>query len=243
MRTQGQKVLLSSGGMDSALLAQRPELYGAVHVFVDIGQKYLAKELRAASLVAQNSNAALHVVRTMQIAEFEHTSGIIPFRNAEMILCAAQYGTDIYLGVIADEINSDKSPEFCRAIEDVLNISHKKQYWTEGKDFQIHTPFRQWSKTDLVTEYLRTGGSLSQLLQSVSCYSSTDQHCGECASCFKRWVALVNATGRNSACEWGFLYDPYNWKSQTEWEAKLTAYSTQRADEILSAFAIARNVE
>lgn len=236
----GQKVLLSSGGMDSALLAQAGELSGAIHLFVDIGQKYLQKEMEAAQLVAEHAGAVFIAVKTMQIARFEHKSGIIPFRNAEMILCAAQYGTDIYLGVIADEINSDKSVEFCTAMEAVLNISHKKQYWTEGKQFAIHTPFRGWSKTDLVRSYIRSGGSLDNLLRSVSCYSATDQHCGQCASCFKRWVALTNAVGRNNAQEWGFLHDPYQWKSQEEWHNKFLEYTPQRAIEIQTAFEIAR---
>ena len=39
----------------------------------------------------------------------DEKSGIIPNRNAELILSAAMYGERIYFGVIKDEINSDKS--------------------------------------------------------------------------------------------------------------------------------------
>ena len=57
MQTQPQKVLLSSGGMDSFLLACEPLLAGAVHVFVDIGQKYVAKERKSAQFVAKHVGA------------------------------------------------------------------------------------------------------------------------------------------------------------------------------------------
>lgn len=232
------KVLLSSGGMDSFLLAHEPELAGAVHVFVDIGQKYLDKELEAAAFVAESCKARLHVVRAAQIAKFEHSSGIIPFRNAEMILSAAQYGTEIYLGVIADEINSDKSIEFLAAMEMVLNISHRKQYWTEGKEYRILTPFRLTTKSQLVNRFLANGGSMGYLLRSVSCYAATDHHCGQCASCFKRWVALTNATQEDQGRYFG--HHPALWKPLAHWKRAMEDYSDQRAAEISDALSRAK---
>lgn len=240
MPSTQQNVLLSSGGMDSFLLACEPKLRRGLHVFVDIGQKYLQKERKAAAFIAKEVGATFVEMKTAQLAEYEHSSGIIPFRNAEMILCAAQHGTQIYLGVIADEINSDKSLEFCEAMENVLNISHRKQYWTEGKQYAICTPFRQFSKTQLVQKYLSAGYPLSFLLKSVSCYDGGNLHCGSCASCFKRWVALVNATRVDHAVDWGFVQHPYEWKSQSHWANVISGYSETRATEIVNAFAIAR---
>lgn len=234
-----QKVLLSSGGMDSWLLAHEPELKGAIHVFVDIGQKYVEKELSASMGLSQELGAIFEFVRGPDLAQYEHSSGIIPFRNAQMIMLAALYGEHIYFGVIADEINSDKSEEFCVATESVLNISHRKQYWTEGKQYEIRTPFRNFTKTQLVQRYHDNGGSLPKLLTSVSCYDAGAEHCGQCASCFKRWVALVNVSKRNDWQEWGFVKNPYVWKPEEEWNEKLKAYSGQRASEILDAFATA----
>lgn len=234
------KVLLSSGGMDSFLLAHEPELKGAIHVFVDINQKYLVKEMKAAHYVAKSCGSEIFVAVANPIAKYEHESGIIPFRNAEMILCAAQFGTEIYLGVIADEINSDKSPEFLEAMEQVLNISHAKQYWTEGKTFKLLTPFRNMSKTTLVERYLANGGDLSHLLKSVSCYSASNEHCGRCASCFKRWVALTNAT-RKDQCE-SFAEHPAQWKSMSHWANAIEGYSVTRGAEIAYALSLARGL-
>lgn len=234
-----QKVLLSSGGMDSWLLAHEPELKGAIHVFVNIGQKYAHKEEDASYSLANELRAVYKIVDGPNLAKYEHSTGIIPFRNAQMLMLAALYGEQIYFGVIADEINSDKSEEFVVAMESVLNISHQPQYWTEGKRFEIRTPFRQFTKTQLVQRYHDNGGSLPKLLTSVSCYDAGNKHCGRCASCFKRWVALVNVSRRNDWQEWGFVSNPYTWKSEADWNEKMKAYSGQRASEILDAFATA----
>lgn len=235
-----RKVLLSSGGLDSWLLAHEPELKGAVHLFVDIGQKYASKERSASYALANELGADWEVVVGPNLAMYEHSSGIIPFRNAQMIMLAALYGEAIYFGVIADEINSDKSEEFVAVMESVLNISHRPQYWTEGKRFEIRTPFRHTTKSDLVRSYLSNGGELAKLLTSVSCYDAGEHHCGRCASCSKRWIALVNALGVDNWKEWGFVQHPYTWKSSVEWWTSCKNYSFSRSNEVLSALKIAQ---
>src|SRR5690606_25260923 len=92
-------VLLSSGGMDTFLLAHHLKANGveAEHVFVDVGQSYAQKEEAAAMFVAATVAAPFHRCSGAQLARYEHPSGIIPFRNAELILNAAQYGDDIYM--------------------------------------------------------------------------------------------------------------------------------------------------
>lgn len=234
-----QKVLLSSGGMDSWLLAHEPELKDAVHVFVDIGQKYKDKEWKAAYALIQELGADYKYVVGPDLGQYEHSTGIIPFRNAQMLLLAGLYGEQIYFGVIADEINSDKSPEFVQAIQDTMNISHRAQYWTEGKTYQILTPFREFTKSELVRRYLANGGSLDKLLTSVSCYDAGTHHCGRCASCFKRWVALVNATQVDNWRAWDFAQHPFTWKTNTEWKEKAKGYSVSRAEELICAMNIA----
>lgn len=230
-----QKVLLSSGGMDSFLLAHERELRGAIHVFVNLRQKYVDKERVAAMAVAKMAGAQFVEMKTLNMGAYEHATGIIPFRNAELILCCAQHGNHIYLGVIADEINSDKSVEFCDAMANVLNISHRPQYWTEGKRFEIRTPFRNDTKSALLARYLRNGGTWDNILQSVSCYDAGSKHCGRCASCFKRWVAMINVTTMNEWQEWGFVADPFEWKPASEWAKKFADYADGRAAEIESA--------
>lgn len=235
-----KKILLSSGGMDSFLLAHEPELAGADHLFVNVGQEYGLKERRAAKFIADEVGATLHDMQASDMARFEHKpTGIIPFRNAELILCAAQYGEDIYLGVIADEVNSDKSPEFLDAMTRVLDISHRGQYWTEGRTFRLLTPFRDTTKTELVRRYLARGGDLQRLLKSVSCYDGGLQHCGRCSSCFKRWVALTVATGKDAAEFQEWQTHPGKVHLRSYWERKLLGYPARRVHDVFTALDIA----
>lgn len=235
------KVLLSSGGMDSFLLAHEPELEGAKHVFVNVGQAYVTKEKIAARYVAKSAGAEFIDVFGPDLCKFEHKpTGIIPFRNAELILCAAQHGEQIYMGVIADEVNSDKSPEFFNAMEMVLNISHRKQYWTEGREYSLLTPFREFSKTELVRRFLQRGGKLLHLLRSVSCYSQQSTHCGRCSSCFKRWVALTCATGIDAMKLQAWERHPAMWHDLDYWKEKLTGYSERRQADVFQALEIAK---
>lgn len=238
-----KKVLLSSGGMDSMLLAHELELKGAIHLFVNVGQKYGRKEYDAARHVADTAGAQFETMQASDMCRFEHSAtGIIPFRNAELILCAAQYGEDIYLGVIADEVNSDKSPEFLAAMKQVLDISHRAQYWTEGREFQLKTPFRGYTKTELVKRYIANGGSLTDLFQTVSCYDGGDKHCGRCSSCFKRWVALTVALGQDAADPVAPVHawarHPATWQTRAYWLQKLATYAPRRRREVMVALDI-----
>lgn len=221
--------------MDSFLLAMQPDWRNeAVHVFVDIGQMYRVKELRSAQHIAEACGTTLREVTGAQIAFFEHSSGIIPYRNAEMILCAAQYGDEIGLGVVADEVNSDKSDAFFRAMERVLNISHMKQYWTEGKSHRILTPLKSMTKVQHIQQYLARGGGMMALLATVSCYDGDEHHCGRCASCFKRWVALAVATGDPYV---QFYVDkPWEAYSQDYLRSRMHTYSETRIEETRAAY-------
>ena len=226
-------VILASGGLDSFLCWYIYQ-QDAANVFVDIGHKYISKEMRALrnlQLAIPNFKVIWH--KGSQIGPLEdEASGIIPNRNAELILGAAAYGEDIYFGVIKDEINSDKSSEFIAAMTDVLNISNRKQYWTEGQTYRILTPTIEYNKTDLIQMYLDKGGLLEHLELTVSCYSDTDQHCGDCPSCFKRWVAFTN-----NDIPFETLNDPMDFAHKHGIIEKCAdgTYSDDRASEIITA--------
>jgi len=226
-------VILASGGLDS-FLCWYIFRQDAVNVFVNIGQKYAKKEgqaLRNLMRKIPEFDVVEHAGSLIGPLEDEK-SGIIPNRNAELILSAAVYGEWIYFGVIKDEINSDKSPEFIKAMEDVLNISNRKQYWTEGKTFQILTPTKEYNKTDLIKMYLDKGGLVEHLELTVSCYSDTEQHCGDCPSCFKRWIAF-----KNNDIPFVTINDPMDFahKQGIIEKCKDGTYADGRANEIITA--------
>jgi len=228
-----QPVVLASGGLDSFLCWYifRPD---ALNVFVNIDHKYSRKEGKAlGNLKEQVQNFRVVEHKGSKIGPLEdEKSGIIPNRNAELILSAAAYGEDIYFGVIKDEINSDKSPEFIKAMEDVLNISNRKQYWTEGKTFKIFTPTVGRNKTELIKMYLDEGGIVEHLELTVSCYSDTEHHCGNCPSCFKRWIAF-----KNNDIPFVTINDPMDFahKQGIIEKCKDGTYADGRANEIITA--------
>ena len=226
-------VILASGGLDS-FLCWYIFRQDAVNVFVNIGQKYAKKEgqaLRNLMRKIPEFDVVEHAGSLIGPLEDEK-SGIIPNRNAELILSAAQYGERIYFGVIKDEINSDKSLEFIKAMEDVLNISNRKQYWTEGKTFKILTPTKEYNKTELIKIYLEKGGLVEHLELTVSCYSDTEHHCGDCPSCFKRWIAF-----KNNDIPFVTINDPMDFahKQGIIEKCKDGTYADGRANEILTA--------
>jgi 7-cyano-7-deazaguanine synthase len=243
-----KSVVLASGGLDSFIswfLFQsnickphtksiQPNEESAKNIFVDLGQKYIQKERQAVRNLQTNiKEFELIEHQGSQIGQFElEPSGIIPSRNAELLLCGSQYGQNIYMGVLKDEINSDKSPEFIRSMVDVLNISNKKQYWTEGKEFRIETPTRTYNKTELVKMYLEHGGTVEHLNLTVSCYSDSVKHCGSCPSCFKRYVAF-----KNNDIPFETLNNPIEWIKSNGIIEKCNdgTYPEGRSLEILSA--------
>lgn len=231
------KVVLASGGMDSFLLWRLYAPDDSTNVFIDVGQKYAYKERLALRGLA-------HMVPNFKIAEavgphlgaYERPSGIIPLRNAHLILTAAQLdvGDDILLGVVRDEINSDKSLEFMRAMADVLNVSWRAQYWTDGRTFTVQTPMRHLSKAEAVTRYIAAGYRLDDLLATVSCYDADELHCGRCPSCFKRWVAL-RLNGIDGQQRWASDPAVYGRQSGVLLKATRGEYPPARADEIIQA--------
>lgn len=229
--TKKKTGVLYSGGMDS-FLAWKLHAPNAALVFVDIGQKYIAKEYAAVN--ATSGNTRVVVVKTMQTGKEEMPSGIILHRNAMLVTAAAFYYNDIIMGVVADEINSDKSPEFMTAMETVLNISHRGQYWNngEGVEYSVRSPIRDYTKSELVAEYLMQGHNEDTLLKTVSCYAADDGQCGQCPSCFKRWVALTNNGMRQP-----FQKDPLQWAVEQGIVKKTRdgTYAPRRANEILTA--------
>lgn len=227
-------VVLASGGMDSFIawwLTGRE----ALNVFVDVGHKYAHKEWEAVQRLGERVPRFRNIHTTGRgLGAYELPSGIIPNRNAHLILTAATYGSHIVLGVLHGEINSDKSVDFFRAMQHVLNIGNLPQYWNHGQDivYRVTSPLRHMTKTEAVRAYLEAKGERSWLLQTVSCYSAFDGHCGACPSCFKRWVAL-----RNNHIPQHFHHDPVVWARETGVliKAEDGTYDARRANEIKEA--------
>lgn len=183
--------ILASGGMDSFLVWS---LYKeATNIYVRLGHKYQLKEIKALFRLSKELEGfKVAVVDGPPMGALETPSGIIPMRNAELILSASHVADRIMLGVLKDETDNDKSAEFFSSMETVLNVSWRSQPWNDnvGRNFQVYSPIRNYTKAQLIKLYVDHGNDPANLSFTVSCYSDTQHHCGACPSCAQRWIAL-----------------------------------------------------
>ncbi len=198
------QINLCSGGMDS-YLAWKLFTPDATNVYVRLGHRYEQQEVGALARLMANDHAfRVTAVTGPMIGNLETPSGIIPCRNLLLLATAAAHAGGmpdartvvLYLGALAGEINSDKSAEFCLAAQRVLDISWRPQYWTTGVQFIVDSAVREYTKAQLITEYVKQGYDLALLGATRSCYSgdvdrdADRRHCARCTACFKRWVAF-----------------------------------------------------
>jgi 7-cyano-7-deazaguanine synthase len=177
------KVLLYSGGMDSWIINKL--LNPDVKLYIDIKGSYNAFE--RAKLPADV------VVETLDLHKFERKDKIVPLRNLFFISLASLYGTEIYLGATAGDRVLDKSPVFAQMAEELLSYLWREQHWTYGRPIYVHLPFKTYTKTELLKEYIARGFDLEEAYyQSFSCYSPDEQGhpCWQCKACVRKYIAF-----------------------------------------------------
>lgn len=209
---QNKRILLFSGGLDSLIawrLLNMPDC-----LYFAIGHKYQEAELasihRLQNFIETNFNEKLNVIisNRLQIGDLEEVDGHIPYRNELFVSVAAAAGYNkIYIGALAGETSRDKSWRF-------LNDTSKYLSFLEQRQIEILAPFKRMTKTDLVKKYLinySTDLDRQLLLQTTSCYNANANdlnfRCGQCMSCFRRWVALEN----NGLTE-EYKFNPAEWE-------------------------------
>ena len=111
-----------------------------------------------------------------------------------MALLASNYGNEIYLGATKGDTTKDKDYVFKTQIEGMLNYfaldSHKVPQ--KGYPYKVHMPFKDMSKVEIVTKFIKAGGNVNKLMKySRSCYIGKEKECGKCRSCVRKAVALI----------------------------------------------------
>ena len=173
-------ILLFSGGMDSYIgwhFLNKPKT-----LYVDLGHRYAVHEVDMVKKLVPDT-----VIDTrLNLAEFEAKDANIPLRNAFLTMVASYYDDNIALVVQKGELNiPDRSVHFFNEFGRMLTY-----LW--GKRVTLTTPFFTMTKTEMVRWYVDKGLDIDVLLSTRSCYSPGDVPCGNCAACFRRWVALIN---------------------------------------------------
>ncbi len=212
-----KKVLLFSGGMDSYMawnLLGKP-----IPLYLEIGHRYEEKESQVIQQLMRADDELVVVYSgRIFIGDLEEPDGHIPLRNLLFIQEAVLAGADtVYIGALRGESSQDKAGWFFRNTSRTLSK-------LMGKKIVVQAPFRGFTKSKLVREFIRCHpDKLDVLLMTRSCYNMAEVPeefvgCGRCMACFRRWVAMtLNGIREN------YQYPPYEWKVvQTEgWKSWL----------------------
>lgn len=115
----------------------------------------------------------------------------VPNRNMMMLSIAAAYAesvgaSEVFYGAQGADTHSgywDASPDFLKAINDVLILNRKNK-------IEIKAPFIEWDKTSIVEEGVRLEVDFQK---THTCYNGTEIACGKCVSDANRIQAFLNA--------------------------------------------------
>lgn len=176
-------ILLLSGGIDS---------FVAYHflgeprtIYFDMGTPYTEKEIKVVKTIDPNIiiDDSLKFLGATQTGE----KAFIPHRNLYLAMRASSYDDKICIAGIKGDDVSDKTE---RAFE---LFSHTLTE-ISGRDVLVFSPFWNMTKDEIVSWYLKYRDNPIDLVHgTVSCYSQSDtNYCGECPSCFRKWVSLIN---------------------------------------------------
>lgn len=183
-----KKVLLYSGGTDSWIIDKiwKPD----VCLYVGLGSMYSNAELSRLSKPACGQVIATH----LPLGDFEDKkTAFIPMRNMYLLMQACYFGDTICLGATAEDAggSSDKDIDFLNEAEHLLNRLWKPQSLFKGKKITIEKRFTQYTKEQLLQEYLNQGGDIETFKkETFSCYTPTydDKECFYCKCCFRKFI-------------------------------------------------------
>jgi hypothetical protein len=184
-------VMLYSGGLDSfvtwRLLGQPKAVYFA------IGHRAEARELAMVEKVNEKFGGNIEVSHRLNLADVEMPNGYIPYRNLFFIMMASYYSPNVVISQILEHA-PDKNSRFYEKTSDLLEDITKGSFQQlEGGEIKVLAPFNRYTKTELVRQYKARGLPMEDITNfSTSCYSNKEVNCGECSSCFSRYVAMEN---------------------------------------------------
>lgn len=197
----GEKTLiLYSGGLDSLVMARLAEIEGrnVIKVFFDIGQPYVDHE--RSQLGPDVRQHRIDWLRMDDVPGAVAKSGsgsgaiFIPGRNAVMAVVAASiYLPDqIWVGALLGEMHgasTDKNDTFKDKINDLLGYVLKpfSKMFSAGPRVVFPLADKGFGKFEAVRWGLENGISKEAMLKSRSCLSASEQPCGECVVCVRRW--------------------------------------------------------
>ena len=192
-QAKGKSVLLFSGGMDSVMfdLLLDPDIL----LYIPTGSNYEDIETTKIRQLAKDGiidkDKLIILDDNLNLSMFERDDLIVPNRNAYLVLMASHFGETIYLGSVYGDRSFDKDKTFYKLMENLLNHIWQEQHWTEERKFNISSPYKDTTKTELIKQYIDAGGNVQNILDSYSCYRGEPQACGICKPCVRKAVSLI----------------------------------------------------
>lgn len=208
-------VCLVSGGMDSCVTAAiaHEEVHGLAFLHVSYGQRTEARERLAFENLARHYGVNERLVVPLQhlaviggssltdqniaitsanLSSKGIPTSYVPFRNAHLLSVATSWAevihaNYIYIGAVGEDSSGypDCRPEFYEAFQRAVVVGTKPE-----TQIEIRTPVIAMKKSEIV----RLGQKLKAPFELTwSCYSDSEQACGDCDSCALRLKAFREA--------------------------------------------------
>ncbi|WP_329431202.1 7-cyano-7-deazaguanine synthase (plasmid) [Streptosporangium sp. NBC_01495] len=199
------ELLLFSAGLDSFpawyYLGRPPALY------FDLGHRYAAQERAAITALSQRCGIEVTFSTELTLGDWEQDDAIIAMRNAHLAMLAANRADTIWCVGVRGDHTLDKSPE---AFADISAFMTR----LSGRPLTLNSPFWQMTKTQIVAWYLAQGLAAEDLLLTFSCSrdDGSPAHCGQCSSCLRRWISLIN-----NGIDAPFEAPPWQWRRVQEY--------------------------
>jgi 7-cyano-7-deazaguanine synthase in queuosine biosynthesis len=191
-----KKVLLCSAGMDSYIIdkLEKPD----VCLFIDSKSNYseIEKKWMIENEVHYHNLVIMDNVLDLSMVELDNF--IVPIRNLFFAAFGTYFGDDIILGATYGDRSSDKDYTFQGMMNGVLNYIYGKSHWCEGRNINFNLKYKEWTKEDLIKEFIKQGGDVEELVfNSFSCYTpdENEEPCGKCKPCIRKFLSILGATG------------------------------------------------
>lgn len=187
------KILLYSAGMDSFIADYllKPDIL----LYAELGSKYQPKETKKIYEQVRDCGIGdrLKVENLSFLGKHEQDNAHIPLRNLFLYEAGSLYGDEVIISALKGESSKDKSYEFRDKTSELVNYLLNDPNDTNKRKVKFSMPFKDKTKSEILKEFIEKGGDIYKLEKyTVSCYSDEYERCGECASCFRRWVAEIN---------------------------------------------------
>jgi len=227
MLRNSRNVIMFSGGVDSLIawfFLDRPKC-----VYVDLHLPDSQKELEGVRYFSQKFHMDCEIISFSPTNDHPLSPTLadpfIPSRNLLFAILGSWFGEKVCIAGVRGDLVEDKNPEAFELMSEVITRFSRKRV-------KVFSPFWEMTKSDIVEWYLENVGDREALHRTVSCYHPTLHQCGNCGSCFRKWVSF-----RVNGVEPAFEVSQ-EIKSQYRDRAASGYYDQRRNREILQAIEV-----